>query len=120
MIATSTIAYAEARAGFARKQREGLLTAEELQRTVAELDYDWRTYARLDVSNPVAHLAGGLAERLSLRGYNAVHLASAVRLSERFNDLRFLAFDARLNSAAGDAGLALYGDEIRFGRDTDV
>ncbi len=112
MIAVSTVAYAEARAGLARKQREGLLTVDELQRTVAELDYDWRTYARLDVSNQISYQAGRLAERHSLRGYDAVHLSSAMRLSERFEKLSFLAFDDRLNKAAGSAGLELYEADI--------
>lgn len=120
MIAVSTIAYAEARAGFARKQREGLFTTDELRGTGAELDHDWRTYARLDVSPPIAHQAGELAERHSLRGYDAVHLASAVRLSEKFDDLRFLAFDARLNGAAREAGLEVYGSGTSVGSDADV
>jgi hypothetical protein len=40
-----------------------------------------------------------------------VHLASAARFSGRFEDLRFLCFDGRLNEAARGAGLAVYGDE---------
>lgn len=118
-IATSTVAYAEARAGLARKQREGVFTAEELRRAVSDLGEDWPAYARLDVSNPIAYQAGELAERHALRGYDAVHLASAVRLSERFEDLRFLAFDDRLNDAARGADLVVYGDESRAGRGAD-
>ncbi len=40
-----------------------------------------------------------------------MHLASAARFSGRFEDLRFLCFDGRLNEAARGAGLAVYGDE---------
>jgi len=112
-IATSTVAYAEARAGLARKQREEVFTAEELRRAVSDLDQDWPAYDRLNVSDPVSYLAGELAERHALRGYDAVHLASAVRLSERFGDLNFLAFDVRLNDAARAADLAVYADESR-------
>ncbi len=119
-IATSTVAYAEARAGLARKQREGIFTAEELRRAVTDMDEDWPTYARLNVSDPVSYLAGRLAERHALRGYDSVHLASAVRLSERFGGLRFLAFDGRLNDAARDADLAVYGDESRAGLEAEV
>lgn len=118
-IATSTVAYAEARAGFARKQREGIFTVDELRRAISDLDEDWPTYARLNVYDPVVYLAGRLAERHALRGYDSVHLASAVRLSARFEDLRFLAFDDRLNDAARSADLAVYGDESRAGRETD-
>lgn len=115
-IATSTIAYAEAHAGLARKQREELFTVEELRRVISDLDDDWQTYARLDVSNLVAYRAGELAEGHALRGYDSVHLVSAVRLSERFEDLRFLAFDDRLNAAARSADLVVYGDGSRAER----
>ncbi len=37
-VATSTVAYAEARAGLARKQREGVFTADDLRRAVSDLD----------------------------------------------------------------------------------
>ena len=118
-VATSTIAYAEARAGLARKQREEIFTAEDLRRAVSDLDEDWPAYDRLNVSDSISYLAGELAERHALRGFDAVHLASAVRLSQRFGDLRFLAFDGRLNDAARDADLVVYRDESRAGPGAD-
>lgn len=111
-IATSTVAYAEARSGFARKHREDVFDDAQLRRAVSDLDEDWPTYALLVVSDPIARRAGELAERHALRGFDAIHLASAVRLSERLEDTRFLAFDARLNDAAGRANLAMYGEEV--------
>jgi hypothetical protein len=48
-----------------------------------------------------------MAERYALRGFDAVHLASAARLRERFEDLRFLAFDERLTASARQV-LSLY------------
>lgn len=117
--ATSTVAYAEARAGLAHRAREGDLTDEEHGRVVKRLDEEWRGYDRLAVSNLVAYRAGELAERHTLRGYDAVHLASAVRLSERFEDLRFLAFHDRLNDAAKGADLVVYGGESRAEREAD-
>ncbi len=118
-VATSTVAYAEARAGLARRFREGDFTDEEHRGAVNDLKGDWPVYDRLNVSDSVAYQAGELAERYALRGYDAVHLASAVRLSERFGNLRFLAFDGRLNDAAKAADLAVYGDESRTGRSAD-
>lgn len=46
----------------------------------------------------------------SLRGYDAVHLASAIQLSERFDVVRSLAFDDRLNEAARSVELTVYGE----------
>lgn len=108
---TSTIAYAEARVGLSRKHRECVFTGQELRKAVADLDEDWPSYARLEVYDSVSRLAGEMAERHSLRGYDSVHLASAVLLFERFENLRFLAFDERLNEAAGGVGLVVYDDE---------
>lgn len=117
--ATSSIAYAEARASLARKQREGIFTAEDLRRAVYDLDEDWTTYARLNVSDSVTHQAGELAERHALRGFDSIHLASALRLSERFEDPQFLAFDSRLNDAAREAQLPVYGSETGAGQEVE-
>lgn len=108
LTATSTVAYAEARADLARRWREGDFTDEEHREAIGDLDADWTTYARLDTSDPIAHGAGELAERHALRGFDSIHLASALRLSERFDDLRFLAFDDRLTFAPRAASLSIY------------
>jgi uncharacterized protein len=97
-VATSTVAYAEARG--ARKEREGDLDEEGHRRAVEALDEEWHRYDRLAVSNLVAYGAGGMAVRYAMRGFDAIHLASAARLRERFDDLRFIAFDRRLTDAA--------------------
>jgi len=110
-IATSTVAYVEARAGLARKQREGFFTDEEYRGAVEDLDGDWPAYARLVVSEALSRRAGDLAERHALRGYDSVHLASALRFAESFEDLRFLAFDGRLTDAARASSLTVYGED---------
>ena len=108
--ATSTVAYAELRATFGRRYRVGDLEDEELRRAVARIDMDWRGYLRISASNLVAFRAGALAERHALRGFDAIHLASAARLQEKFPDLRFLAFDDRLVNAARRASVPAYGE----------
>lgn len=107
-VATSTVAYAEARAALARKEREGELDHEQHLRSVGALNAQWQGFVRLPVSDPIAYRAGEMAERYSLRGFDAIHLASAARLGERFEDLRFLGFDARLVEAAHAASVPVY------------
>ena len=107
-MATSTVAYAEARAALARKGREGELEHGQHLRAVEALDAEWRGFVRIPVSNLVAYRAGEMAERYALRGFDAIHLASAVRLGERFDDLRFMAFDDRLVEAALGASVPVY------------
>lgn len=107
-VATSTVAYAEARAALARKEREGDLDRGQLLQAVEAIDGEWRGFVRVSVSNLVAYRAGALAERYALRGFDAIHLASAARLQEQFADLRFLAFDARLVEAVRASSVPVF------------
>lgn len=66
--------------------------------------------AHRTVSDLISYRAGSLAELHALRGYDAVHLATALRFAEDFADLQFLSFDKRLNDAARQAGLSIYGE----------
>lgn len=72
---------------------------------------NWKTYTRLPVSNLLPREAGEMAERHALRGFDAIHLASAKRLEGRLDDLRFLAFDDRLSDAAKEASVSVYEKE---------
>ncbi len=107
-LATSTVAYAEARAAFARKVRIGDLSEAGHRQAISDLDADWRGFVRISVSNLVAHSAGGMAGRYALRGFDAIHLASASLLHERLVGLKFLAFDTRLVEAARAASVPVY------------
>lgn len=115
LVATSTVAYAEARAELARRAREGDFTEEEHRSAVSDLDEDWQAYFRLDVTNFVSYRAGELAESYALRGFDAVHLESAIQFDERFEKLRFLAFDDRLTDAAREAALVVYDTDAGSG-----
>jgi len=103
-VVTSTVAYAEARAAFARKMREGVISEEQHRFIVETLDGEWETYESLSATDAVARRAGDLAERYALRGIDSIHLASALLIDEELReDLRFLAFDDALNAAVHQA-----------------
>lgn len=108
--ATSVIAYTECRAALARRQRAGDFDRNHLSGLVARLDEIWPTIRNRQVSGELAHLAGYLAEAHALRGYDAVHLASALVFTREFDDLEFLSFDVRLNEAARAASLRVVED----------
>jgi len=110
-VCTSTIAYAESRAAFARKLREQALTDDEHTRAVSALDASWRVTTLVGVSIELAMQAGAIAQAFALRGYDAVHLASALEFQRRYGEIAFLGFDDRLNAAAVEAGLALDGED---------
>ena len=106
IVSTSRVAYVEARAGIARKYREEELSKEEHDQVVEDLIRDWDNYFIVEVSESVAKLGGTLAERQSLRGFDAIHLASALLLRNRTRlDVSFSCFDERLKAAAVAEGL---------------
>ncbi len=100
-IATSAIAYVEARAAFARRRREGGLAPLQHRRVVRDLDTDWGRYLRIDLTDALIHQAASLTERHRLRAYDAVHLASASVLRDRLSDpVVFACWDDALQAAA--------------------
>lgn len=106
LIATSTLAYPEMRAAFARRRRERTLTPKELARVREQFDADWASFLVLSCDSQLAQRAGVLAELHALRGGDAVHLASFERLLSSTNDehVHFSGADDRLNRAAARLG----------------
>ena len=105
--ATSWVAYAEARAAFARALREGITGPEHHAERVGQFNRDWEALIRVELTPPVARNAGDLAEVYGLRGFDSIHLASALWLRDKVNPapVAFAAFDRRLLAAAAGAGL---------------
>ena len=107
-VATSAIAYVEARAAFARRRRDGSLPLQEYRRILRDLDADWGHYLRIDVTEPLIRQAAELAERHRLRAYDAIHLASAYVVKEQLlEQVLFASWDKTLEAAARRHGLQL-------------
>jgi uncharacterized protein len=107
-IATSRIAYAEARAALARKLRESGLSRSGYRTIIGHLDRDWEAYFTVDVSDAVVKFAGVLAERHALRGADAIRLASAVTLGQQGGEsIVFFCFGERLAMAARKEALRI-------------
>jgi predicted nucleic acid-binding protein len=107
-LATSVVAYAEARAAFARLKRSGLTRDARHRQRLHRLDRDWEALMRVELTPDVLRSAGDLAEIYGLRGFDSIHLASALWLSARAPEtVEFAVFDARLGAAASRAGLRL-------------
>lgn len=105
VVATCQIAYAEARAAFARKRKNGEFGEKEYQEVLRSFHRDWERLFAIGVSEDVVKLAGELAERHSLRGFDAIHLASAKLLMEKVNSpIVFSCADERLQGAARTEG----------------
>jgi predicted nucleic acid-binding protein len=99
--ATSLVAYAEARAAFARRFREKAFTPDEHVRIKEFFDKDWSSYLILSVTGDMIRLAGDLAEKHALRGFDSIHLASALTLRRELSTpIVFSCFDDNLQKAS--------------------
>lgn len=97
VVATSKVAYPEARAALARGFRDGLLEEKDYHQVVAALQNDWPSYLALELSDSLVWLAGELAEKYRLRSFDSIHLAAAVSLKTRLKSpLVAACFDDRL------------------------
>lgn len=105
-VATSVVSYAETRAAFARARRESLSSDIEHRRRISQFNRDWAELLRVELTTLVGRNAGELAELHALRGFDAIHLASALWLRDKTDDTFFFgAFDQRLCEGAAAAGL---------------
>ena len=62
LVATSSIAYVEARAAFSRRRRAGDLSVTEHRHLIGELDTDWARYVRLEVNDGLIRDAAAFAD----------------------------------------------------------
>ena len=101
IVATSVVAYPEARAALARQRRGGGLTAAGYDRARTDFERDWPRYLTVAVSEAVYRSAGDLAEKHHLRGFDSLHLASYLSLlQEGQKQIEFSSSDETLNRAA--------------------
>ncbi|MFQ5990399.1 MAG: type II toxin-antitoxin system VapC family toxin [Candidatus Methylomirabilales bacterium] len=101
-VATAKVAYAEVYAGLARKHREGHLSRRHYTLACRQFEGDWRAYIRVDLRDDILLLARDLIQRHPLRGFDAIHLASALHLQSALGEaIAFAAADEPLLRAAG-------------------
>jgi predicted nucleic acid-binding protein len=100
---SSVALLAEARAALGRARRLDRLTDEEHAAAVRGLLDRWSEVEGLELTESLAHRAGELAELCALRGYDAIHLASAEAILDD-GDVMVVS-DTRLAEAAASIGI---------------
>lgn len=102
IVATSTIAYAEARAALDRRRRERALKPAAFAAATRKLEADWPKYLAVEVTESLCKEAGQLAERFALRGSDGLHLACFLEVTREAGvaEVEFSSFDDRLTNAA--------------------
>ena len=103
-LVSSCVAYPEALSAFARRHREGDLDDAGFHQVVQGFQRDWEAFAVVQVQES---LAGQLAMKHVIRGFDAVHLAAALVIRDALPTLAFTSFDGRLNQAATQEGLTV-------------
>jgi len=107
VVATSLIAYVEARSAFARRFREKAFSTREYKRILSSFGKDWEDYMRVRITEAIVTTAGDLAEKHGLRGFGAVHLSSALALREELSSsVLFSCSDKKLQIASRREKLA--------------
>lgn len=104
-VVSTRLVYPEARSALARARRAGRLSGAQLAKLKRALDTLDPQLAHVEVTASLARRAGELAEEHALRGYDAVHLASAEILADP--ELVVVSGDRELQRAAAAIGLAV-------------
>jgi predicted nucleic acid-binding protein len=92
---------------LASARRGGRLSKDGHERALADFEGLFRSLATVGVDDDLARQAGRHAEGLGLRGYDAVHLATALELGDE--KVAVVTWDADLGHAAEQVGLGVAG-----------
>ena len=114
-IATGVIRRAEAAVAFARVIGIGIFEREHAWQALQNFQGEWRDYIRLPVSEAIIVRADQLAWELNLRGYDAVHLATALTWEDTMREeVELVTFDQQLWGAAQQVGMTVSPHSLTF------
>jgi len=113
IVGTSLISRAETAAALAKAVRTETLTREEAASALQVFRSEWPSLVRVQATEMLVARADALAWELGLRGYDAVHLASALLWQDGMSEAVTLAtFDLQLWKAADQRGLLLFPEDV--------
>jgi predicted nucleic acid-binding protein len=107
---TSRLTYAETRAALAAARRDRRLSGKALTDAKVGLDDRFDELDVVEVTESIVRSAGDLCEIHRLRGYDAVHLASALTILAP--DLALATWDRELAEAGRASGLDVAGIQL--------
>ena len=110
-LAIAQITWVEVFSALSRRQREGSISADRFNLTLQDFRVDFENlYRVIEVDQTLIEKAGELVIQYPLRAYDAIQLASALRLQSNFAlttniQLIFVTADVRLINIAQSEGL---------------
>jgi predicted nucleic acid-binding protein len=108
-IVTSSVAYAETLAAIYRKKRESALKDNLVKEIADALRADWNSFIRIQVNDELNEYIDKAINGHPLRGFDAIHLASAMIMNGAFPDnVLFACFDKTLTQAAIKEGIKTF------------
>jgi predicted nucleic acid-binding protein len=105
-ISTSAVAYAELLAAVYRKASEARVKKSLFESVVSTFQEDWSSFIIVEVDNRLNETIHKVIANHGLRGFDAIHLASALTIGSAVaDDFIFACYDERLRYAARAEGL---------------
>ncbi|MGI6379161.1 MAG: type II toxin-antitoxin system VapC family toxin [Anaerolineae bacterium] len=109
VIGTSLVTRAEVAAALARAARTGLVERDQAEAALLVFRAEWPRLARIQLTEPLIARADAVAWDHGLRGYDAVHLASALYWQESLRQAVVMAtYDRELWRAGEATGLSVW------------
>ena len=96
-IVTSFVAYAETVASIYRKKREEDLGDTLVRKIKDSFQQDWMTFIRVEINDELNMYIDHVISQHQLRGFDAIHLASAIVIQENIpDDFLFVSFNDQI------------------------
>ena len=110
---SSILTYTEMAAVMARAERMRILAGESAKAAWSNFLHDWPEITRLKISPVLTERAASLAWEFGLRGYDAMHLSTALTWQDALEEPVLLAtFDRLLWIAGKKAGIATWPEAL--------
>jgi predicted nucleic acid-binding protein len=104
LLACATLGLGEVIATISRKRKAGQLTTESSDAILLEIEKDWIDFAQIQLLPDVVTQATASAQSFSLRGADAIHLASVLFIQKQMDgtedQLFLVTSDQELKTAA--------------------
>jgi len=93
-------------ASIHRKKREVKFNNETFEKILDLFRQDWNSFIRVEVTDEINEWIDKIVSRCPLRGFDAIHLASALIVHDKLpEEFLFACYDNNLLQAAQTAGL---------------
>jgi uncharacterized protein len=112
---TAAITFVEMASALAKSDRLSYIYSNEAQAIWQAFQDDWKRFVTINLTDQILRQASSLAWRHPLRGYDAVHLASALTWQEtNAEPVTFVTFDRQLWQAGKQEGLEVLPDDLNL------